>query len=104
MDVVAEVGDSQVILIEDKVHSAEHSNQLARYLDGIKGDYPGRTIVPVYLKTGEQSSYAAAKEAGWHLFRRRDLLEVLRTGAGLASDILRDFTAQAIAALSAERA
>jgi hypothetical protein len=91
MDIVALIGVGDVILIEDKIHSSEHSNQLERYREAIKRLYPERDVLPVYLKTGEQASFDGAEAAGWHVFKRRDLLAVLRTAGDAQSDVIRDF-------------
>ena len=38
-----------VILIENKINSREHSNQLSRYFNYVTTNYPDYTIIPVYL-------------------------------------------------------
>lgn len=38
-----------VILIENKVHSGEHSNQLSRYYDYVSKNYLGYVIIPIFL-------------------------------------------------------
>ena len=80
VDIVVEVGDAFVLLIEDKANATEHGDQLKRYLVTTSGEYPGRKVLPVFLKTGDQSSYKAASEAGYRLFLREDFLVVLRAG------------------------
>jgi hypothetical protein len=92
VDVLALVGDTYAIIIEDKTDTAEHSNQLARYFTEVQRRFPGRTVLPIYLKTGEQSVFAAVARAGWRLFLRSDLLALLRTyNARVENDIVRDF-------------
>lgn len=93
VDIAVEVGDDHVVLLEDKVYSSEHSDQLARYLKSAVRNFPNRTAVPIYLKTGEQGSFDVAQKAGWHVFKRSELLSVLRSGPVQSSDILRDFVA-----------
>lgn len=79
-DVVALVGKGHVLVIEDKVDTTAHSDQLARYRDALGDEYGDRELVCVYLKTGDQSSYATVERQGWATVTRRDLLEVLRRG------------------------
>lgn len=41
--------DGFVCLIENKIGSGEHSNQLSRYLDTVKGEYEIPDIIPIFL-------------------------------------------------------
>jgi len=91
VDIVAVIGDQDVLAIEDKIHSSEHSDQLARYRDALKRRYPGSKIASVYLKTGEQGQFDPASFEGWHMFRRRDVLQVLKGAGEVKSDVVRDF-------------
>jgi hypothetical protein len=93
IDIVVLVNDDLALLIEDKTFTSEHSDQLSRYLDTVREDFEGRKVAPIFLKTGDQSSYDAAKQAGYALFLRRDLLSVLEEGErlGVTSDIFHDF-------------
>jgi hypothetical protein len=77
-DIVAEVGERLLLLIEDKVHAGLHGDQLERYRKAMNRRYPGRTIVPVFLKTGDQSGYGDVTKAGYRLFLRDQLLCLLR--------------------------
>ncbi len=93
IDILVLVNGDLAVAIEDKTNTSEHSDQLLRYRDIVKRDFPGRIAAPVYLKTGDQSSLKAVEAAGWKCFRRRDLLAVLEHGErlGIDSDIFRDF-------------
>ena len=92
VDVVALVGHTHVVLIEDKTHTSEHSDQLRRYADAIKRRHPDRTQVRIYLKTGEQCSFAIVDAARWRTFLRRDLLGLLRAATAASSnDVVREF-------------
>mgnify|MGYP000716503602 CR=1 FL=1 len=77
IDIVAVVNERDVIAVEDKAHIREHSDQLARYLDGLREKYPGQRVLPVYVQTGDQSSYTGVKEAGFAPLLRPKLIEVL---------------------------
>ncbi len=93
IDVVILVDDRWVIAIEDKVETEEHSEQLERYLEIIKRDFPSRTPVPVYLKTHDQGSYAGVSSAGWKTYLRPKLLSLLERGlsSGIQDAIFVDF-------------
>lgn len=93
VDIVVEVGNTLVLLIEDKVNAAEHGNDLRGYTAAISGEYRGREVLPVFLKTGDQASYKVVLEANYRLFRREDLLVVLRAGKekGISNAVFVDF-------------
>ncbi|HEY0137339.1 MAG TPA: PD-(D/E)XK nuclease family protein [Nannocystis sp.] len=93
VDIVAEIGAEHLLVIEDKVHSAEHSNQLQIYARAISALYPQRKRAFLFLKTGDQSSYSAVEADLWTTFLRHDLLAVLRRGAGCQNAIHVDFLA-----------
>lgn len=92
-DVVVEVGDRHVLVLEDKTTTANHSDQLQRYREILGKHYGDRDLVCIYLKTGDQSSYADIRRKGWAVFNRSDLLRVLRQGRDLDHDVFRDFLA-----------
>jgi hypothetical protein len=94
IDIVVLINGIHVILIEDKVHSKEHGNQLSRYKNLLEDKYLDKKIHPVYLKTGDQSNYKRAKDNGYKIIRRIDLLEVLEDGikSGIKNHIYIDFT------------
>jgi hypothetical protein len=77
-DVVIEINDDLVILIEDKAGSADHSNQLFRYLEDIRTCYPDRMVVPVYIQTYLQSNFESVSSAGYEIVGRSELLKTLR--------------------------
>ena len=88
------VVDEHAILIEDKIHAQEHSDQLNRYIEELKQDKQlGKMkLLPVFLKTGSQSKYGAAEKAGYKLFLRKAFLDFLETvRATVKNDILEDF-------------
>jgi len=91
VDIVAEIGAGYLLVIEDKVHSSEHSNQLELYAEAIKRQYPDRRHAFIFLKTGDQSSYHGVKANGWTTFLRPQLLAVLRRNSSCTNAIYRDF-------------
>lgn len=48
LDILVVVNDQYVILIEDKKETESHSNQLPRYREAIKEQYPNPIQFPVY--------------------------------------------------------
>lgn len=79
IDVLALINEENqnglVLIIEDKLGTDEHSNQIKRYIETAKAKYPSREIVPVYVKTGNVSRRNLPSECG--RFLRRNLLAVL---------------------------
>ncbi len=92
-DVVAEIGDDLVLVIEDKVHTGNHSDQLRRYREALEKHFDGRQLVCVYLKTGDQDSYSAVRSKDWAVFRRADMLDIFRGNKDVSHDVFRDFVA-----------
>jgi hypothetical protein len=90
-DVVARLGGNTALLIEDKVGSGAHSGQLGRYRSALQEEFD--EVLPIFLKTRDQSDYEHAREEGYEPFLREDLLEVLQRGAdrGVESDIFHDY-------------
>lgn len=90
-------GDIHAIIIEDKTDTKHHSGQLERYYTIVKDKFkiPEKNIIPIYLKTGDQSSYSDIKNSGYFEFLRNDLLCILREGktSGVDNDIFNNFLA-----------
>ena len=93
IDVLIEINDEFAILVEDKTFTSEHSDQLARYLQDLGKTFQRDKIAAIYLKTGDQGSYADVDSAGYSRFRRQEFLELLEQGIqrGVRNDIYRDF-------------
>ncbi len=91
IDVFVLINDEIALVIEDKVHSQNHSDQLKRYRKLIKEEFPKHQIAYIYLKTGDQSNYREVEEKGFATFTRMDLLAVLQRGKDVDNHIYRDF-------------
>ena len=94
IDVLLIINSRLAICVEDKFGSTEHSNQLARYIEGLAADgFAPEDIAPVYVQTLEQGTYAAVKAAGYALVSRKRLLAILGPYATTpgANAIARDF-------------
>lgn len=94
IDVWAKVNDSHLVIIEDKVGTGEHSNQLARYQE-IAGRWcreKSKRLVCVYLKTQSDSSANLEHIAGqgYAVFARSELLDFLNAHE-TENDIYNDF-------------
>lgn len=74
------------IVVEDKVYTSEHSNQLLRYLENLKDAYQGYTPKGVYYKTGFQSDLSAVIEANYKIIDRRRMLDLLAPYAAQTSN------------------
>lgn len=59
IDVLCVINNDIAILIEDKVGTKQHSDQLARYKDHVfsKLGFTSDNVIPVYIQTGDQSDY-----------------------------------------------
>lgn len=82
IDILAEVNEEYVIIIEDKVNTSEHDNQLERYEKAVKENYENNIkIVYIYLKTGLESSdnIKKIKGKGWNYISRKDFLDFLQS-------------------------
>lgn len=85
-------GTEYKIIFEDKVYSSEHDEQLTRYWDDIKKNFPGCQVRGVYYKTGFESNLNDVEAKGYRVVRREDVLKVLGPYVDRAnSDILRDY-------------
>jgi hypothetical protein len=65
------------IIIEDKVHSTDHSNQLERYLTKISELKTCNILIPIYFKTGYQVNLSRIIENKYHHYTVKDLLKVI---------------------------
>lgn len=93
IDVVAVINQNKAILIEDKVHSKNHSNQLSRYADILKEEFSEKDLSLIYLKTGDQSNYRNVESKGYKTFKRTQFINLLKSGKdrGITNEIYIDF-------------
>ena len=92
IDVLCIVNEEFYIIIEDKTNTKEHGKQLQRYYDTINVEQNIKTgnILPVYLKTSDQSSYHSVREQGYTPITRAEILPILQSYQG-SNPILCDF-------------
>lgn len=82
-----------ILLIEDKISTTEHSNQIERYKEIVEKKYRGSYdhLVTVYLKTGNVSQEELPSKDKCGHFLRRDLLNVLNGFQDTKNVIVDDF-------------
>lgn len=81
IDMLFEINDEFLLVIEDKIDSKEHSNQLQKYRSIVNDNFhhiseENRTFT--YLKIGDQSNYDEVAVSGYRLVHREDLLPVFQ--------------------------
>ncbi|MFJ7970248.1 PD-(D/E)XK nuclease family protein [Psychrobacillus sp. NPDC096389] len=93
LDILAIINDTYAILIEDKTYTKNHSNQLLRYRDAIKIEYPTLIQLPIYYKITDQSHYQSVINAGYVPFKRIMMLRILINGInkGIKNTIFLDY-------------
>ncbi|MFC2170598.1 PD-(D/E)XK nuclease family protein [Calditrichota bacterium] len=95
IDILCIINNKFIIIIEDKVGTKNHSNQLKRYIEDVKSRFPNLIILPIYFKTGDQSDYGDVYKSGYQVFSRSDFLAILDKGnkLGIENDIYKDYQA-----------
>jgi hypothetical protein len=98
IDILCIINGDMAVLIEDKVGTKQHSEQLSRYKQHLfnKRGFTDDKVIPVYIQTGNQSDYREVVKHGYQVLERLDLLNILESDNGkaarLKSDILDDFS------------
>lgn len=80
------------LIVEDKIHAGEHGRQIQRYVEQARKTYDASEIVPVYVKTGNESPNHRADRLSMEcgIFLRDDLLAVLDEHPGTGNRIVDD--------------
>lgn len=96
IDVWAEMNDKYLIIIEDKINTGRHSNQLERYKHTAseycrKNNY--ENPICIYLKTGNESKRDINEivKEGYSIFNRKDFLDLFSSHTDITNDIFLDF-------------
>lgn len=78
IDVLAIVNDFYYVIIEDKIWTYDHDDQLARYVNNIIENECEKKIeiLPIYLKFEGQSDYKSVEEAKYKIYKRCDFLSL----------------------------
>jgi hypothetical protein len=83
--------ESLAIIIEDKVKSSQHGNQLEDYFKEIHNlGFDEKQILRIYFKTKDQAHYKKIEEVGYKPFIRKEFLKVLDSYKG-NNHIISDF-------------
>ena len=106
IDVLARINGSQVLLIEDKTSTSDHSGQLKRYYEAVVegktglGKVDKENLFPIFFKTGNQSRAEENRieesvETGrsYKVFNRKEFLEKALNDYKGSNPILLDFKA-----------
>jgi len=93
IDILVIINENKAVLIENKVHTKNHGNQLLRYAGTLEKEYKKDNISLVYFKTGDQSNYRKVREKGYRTYKRNDFLKLLKSGKekGIKNEIYLDF-------------
>ncbi|RST77486.1 hypothetical protein D4T97_003105 [Siminovitchia acidinfaciens] len=91
LDILAIVNNQYAILIEDKTFTKNHSNQLCRYRNAVKNEYPDLIQLPIYFKIADQSHYRSVESAGYIPFTRKMMLKIMDKGKDINNAIFLDY-------------
>lgn len=91
IDVLLIINEKYAVIIENKIRTKNHGDQLKRYSKRVSENLPKLIRVPIYLKIYDQSNYTEIQKNDYAPFTRHDLLNVLRGGSGVSNQIYVDF-------------
>lgn len=93
IDIIVEINNSHVIVIEDKVYTSHHSNQLERYREIIESseEYNDYNKHYVYYKIGNECSYNGVEQAKYKRISRDAILNVIKRYIYLGNNLLNDY-------------
>lgn len=79
IDILVVLNGDLGVVIEDKIHSSEHSNQLSRYIEQLRQEgFKRDNLIPVFVQSGDQSSYAQVRAAGFSPLARGELIHLIK--------------------------
>lgn len=78
IDVLVIVNEKYAIIIEDKLNTSQHSEQLTRYKKLLMEEN-FNILIPIYYKPFEQSDMNIVKKSGYKHFTRESMIEILDT-------------------------
>lgn len=94
IDILVKVNDKYVIVIEDKMDTVEHSNQLNRYKEILEADfvkdYNKDYFRLIYLTIGDESCYQYILDKGYTVLDRKQILNLIEKHIN-KNDILDDY-------------
>ena len=94
IDIWVEVNDDIFIAIEDKTRTKDHSGQLKKYMlqaENYRNEGGDRwtTIIPIYLKTGNESHCTLFDKGEYFTYTRKNFIEALPSNSSIS--IIIDF-------------
>lgn len=94
IDILVNINNTDLIIIEDKIDTTEHSNQLSRYKKEIENDYEYKDFKKhyVYLKIGNESYYEDIEKIGYKKISRQMLLHTLLKYNNIKNSLLEDYS------------
>ncbi|WP_050183931.1 PD-(D/E)XK nuclease family protein [Domibacillus robiginosus] len=93
LDILILVNEHAAVLIEGKTCSSNYSDQLVRYLEAVKQEYPNRKPLPIFYQSASQSHYRSYEGAGYRPFIREEMMNVMNEGKslGVQNDVFLDY-------------
>jgi hypothetical protein len=96
IDVWVEINNKYFLIIEDKIDSGQHSNQLIRYKEIAKSYCNKNNFhepICIYLKTGNESLHSLNKvvDQDYKIFNRIEFLNILESYTSIDNNIFLDF-------------
>lgn len=91
IDILLTVNDKYKVIIEDKTYTRDHDNQLAKYREKIKNDYPEYKVIGVFYKIGFQSDLTSIEESEYQYIGLNDISEILNNHSDISNDIFIDY-------------
>jgi hypothetical protein len=77
-DVVCFIDEKDILIIEDKTGTREHSGQLKKYAESFGEKFSNRDLYLIYYKTEDQSDYSDVIKAGYTVWNREKILQNFR--------------------------
>jgi hypothetical protein len=93
VDILAVVNEKYCVVIEDKIDTNQHSNQLSEYKKTVEKTLPDMKHIFIFFKTGNDSLTALEnieKKEGYKSYTRQDFLKILEKH-DVKNDIYADF-------------
>lgn len=78
IDILLTVNDKYKIIIEDKVYTKEHDDQLKKYREIVESSFNGYQTKGVYFKTGFQSDKTPIEKANYTYFDLKKILNIIK--------------------------
>ncbi len=84
IDIFIVINDKIAIIIEDKTHTKDHSDQLNKYREIVLSkNFSEDDLICIYFKTGDQCDYKEIIKKKYKIFLREDFLKILDSGIKL---------------------